>query len=96
EINAEFSGSPLRLQLFVVVTGIVYLLFAYFVPTISAMRNWLVASAVLTSGHLRKENKAKEFKIPGSQADKVFNAFGAIAATLVSNTSGLLPEIQVS
>lgn len=29
-------------------TGVIYFAFAYFVPTISAMRNWLATSAVLT------------------------------------------------
>ncbi|KAF9603069.1 hypothetical protein IFM89_033794 [Coptis chinensis] len=41
-----------------------------------------------------KTNKDRDYNIKGSQADKVFHAFGAIAAILVCNTSGLLPEIQ--
>lgn len=48
EINSEFSNSPLRLQVFILATGVVYFIFAYFVPTMSAMRNWLATSAVLT------------------------------------------------
>lgn len=43
-----------------------------------------------------KANKTKDYNIQGTQVEKVFNAFGAIAAILVCNTSGLLPEIQVS
>ena len=47
-INVEFTHSPARLQWFITATGIIYLAFAYFVPTISAMRNWLATSAALT------------------------------------------------
>lgn len=48
EINSEFSNSPMRLQVYIVATGVVYFVFAYFVPTISSMRNWLFSSAILT------------------------------------------------
>lgn len=48
EINSEFSESPLRLQYYVVITGAAYFLFAFFIPTMSAMKNWLGACAVLT------------------------------------------------
>jgi amino acid permease len=44
--------------------------------------------------HLGKSNKQKDYNVHGTQAEKVFGAFGAIAAILVCNTSGLLPEIQ--
>ncbi|WOL04429.1 hypothetical protein Cni_G13150 [Canna indica] len=104
EINSEFSNSPMRLQLYISVTGVVYFIFAYFVPTMSAMRNWLATSAVLTITYVvilvailvkdGRANKTKDYNIHGSQVEKVFNAFGAIAAILVCNTSGLLPEIQ--
>ncbi|KAJ0969099.1 hypothetical protein J5N97_021976 [Dioscorea zingiberensis] len=105
EINSEFSSSTIRLQVFIVITGFVYFVFAFLVPTMSAMRNWLATSAVLTITYevillviLFKDGKrndvVRDYKIHGSKADKVFNAFGAIAAILVCNTSGLLPEIQ--
>lgn len=48
EINSEFSDSHLRLQYYIAMTGVSYFLFAFFIPTISAMKNWLGASAVLT------------------------------------------------
>lgn len=47
-INMEFTHTPARLQWFITATGIIYFAFAYFVPTISAMRNWLATSAALT------------------------------------------------
>ena len=47
-INTEFTHTPARLQWFITATGFIYFAFAYFVPTISAMRNWLATSAVLT------------------------------------------------
>ncbi|KAG6478250.1 hypothetical protein ZIOFF_061685 [Zingiber officinale] len=47
EINSEFSNSPLRLQYFIVATDIVYFIFVHFVPTMSAMRNWLATSPIL-------------------------------------------------
>jgi len=103
-INVEFTHSPARLQWFITATGIIYLAFAYFVPTISAMRNWLATSAALTLAYdvallailIRdgKSNKQKDYNVHGSPAEKVFNALGAVAAILVCNTSGLLPEIQ--
>lgn len=47
EINSEFSSSPKTLQMFVIMTGISYFIFANLVPTMSAMRNWLATSAIL-------------------------------------------------
>ncbi|XP_077227938.1 proline transporter 2-like [Tasmannia lanceolata] len=104
EINSDFSNSPMRLQEFIVITGAVYFIFAFMVPTMSAMRSWLGASTILTSIYIvilftilakdGKNNPKRDYKIHGSEADKVLNAFGAIAAILVCNTSGLLPEIQ--
>ncbi|TVU36108.1 hypothetical protein EJB05_18024, partial [Eragrostis curvula] len=104
-INVEFTHSPARLQWFIAVTGAVYFAFAYLVPTISAMRNWLATSAALTIAFDvallavlvkdGKSNNQKDYNVHGTQAEKVFNALGAVAAILVCNTSGLLPEIQV-
>ncbi|XP_038971983.1 proline transporter 1-like [Phoenix dactylifera] len=104
EINSEFSNSPLRLQVYIMATGVAYFVFAYLVPTMSAMRNWLATSAALTITYnvvliviLVKDgrrNRRKDYKIHGSEVEKVFNAFGAVTAILVCNTSGLLPEIQ--
>ncbi|KAF7806010.1 proline transporter 2-like [Senna tora] len=104
EIHSEFSDSPLRLQYYIVITGAAYFIFAFFIPTMSAMKNWLVASALLTFSYILvtlivmvkdgKSNPNREYDIRGSQADKVFHAFGAISATIVCNTGGLLLEIQ--
>ncbi|XP_019463600.1 PREDICTED: proline transporter 2-like isoform X1 [Lupinus angustifolius] len=104
EINSEFHDSPLRLQYYIVITGALYFLFSFFIPTISAMRNWLGASAVLTLSYIimvlivlvkdGKSNSNKDFHISGSEGSKVFNAFGAISAVIVCNTGGLLLEIQ--
>ena len=43
-----------------------------------------------------KSSRDREFDINGSKVNKVFNAFGAISAVVVANTSGLLLEIQVN
>ncbi|MCL7036475.1 hypothetical protein MKW94_001950 [Papaver nudicaule] len=121
EINSEFinyhigdgitstapTNGPLRLQYFIIITGAVYFLFAFMVPTISAMRRWLGISFIFTFTYigilvviLVKDGKANDsrndrnFKIKGNQVDKVFNAFGAIAAILVCSAPALLPEIQ--
>ncbi|RYR29635.1 hypothetical protein Ahy_B01g054081 isoform B [Arachis hypogaea] len=104
EINSEFSDSPLRLQFYIVITGAAYFVFAFFIPTISAMRNWLGASAILTLSYIvlllivlvkdGKANSDKNYEISGSEVRKVFNAFGAISAIIVANTGGLLLEIQ--
>ncbi|KAH7664254.1 Amino acid transporters domain-containing protein [Dioscorea alata] len=105
EINLEFNSTAMRLQVFIVITGFVYFLFAYLVPTMSAMRNWLALSVILTITYEvtllailikdgKRSEREKDYNIHGSKTDKIFNAFGAIAAILVCNTSGLLPEIQ--
>ncbi|XP_062229165.1 proline transporter 1-like isoform X2 [Phragmites australis] len=104
-INVEFTHSHARLQWFIAATGTIYFAFAYFVPTISAMRNWLATSAALTVAYDvallailvkdGKSDKPKDYTLHGTQAEKVFSALGAIAAILVCNTSGLLPEIQL-
>lgn len=154
EINSEYSNSPMRIQVYILATGVVYFVFAYLVPTMSAMRNWLSTSAVLTiiyyaaltailikdgtqflslsTGHYLikknqpirtmfllprlfwnesfiyllpafwcvtsnegRRNETKDYRIHGDEVEKVFNAFGALAAILFCNTSGMLPEIQV-
>ncbi|KAK9278313.1 hypothetical protein L1049_027878 [Liquidambar formosana] len=104
EINSEFSDSPLRLQYFIIITGVTYFIFASLVPTMSAMRSWLVTSFILTFSYIiillvvlvkdGKSNKNRDYDIRGSKVDKVFNGFGAISAIIVCNTSGLLLEIQ--
>ncbi|KAG9446414.1 hypothetical protein H6P81_012542 [Aristolochia fimbriata] len=104
EINSEFSESPMRLQWCVGITGALFFVFGVAVPTMSAMRHWLGASTLLAALYIAflfeilardgRRNKDKDYNIIGSRVDKVFNAFGAISAILVCNTSGLLPEIQ--
>ncbi|KAL5991217.1 hypothetical protein ACLOJK_012123 [Asimina triloba] len=105
EINSELNDSPLRLQVFIGATGVVYFVFAFVVPNMSSMRRWLGASTVLTFtyiavliGLLIKDGvdmRSKNYRMHGKKVDRVFNSFGAIAAILVCNTSGLLPEIQM-
>lgn len=104
EINLVFSDSTLRLQYFIIITGIAYFLFAIVVPNVSAMRVWLGASAVLTSIYCiillvalandGKTNRRKDYEVKGSTVDQVFNGFGAVSAIIVCNTSGMLLEIQ--
>jgi len=43
-----------------------------------------------------KANTHKDYEIKGSTGARVFNALGALSAIIVCNTSGMLPEIQVS
>ncbi|KAK1290776.1 Proline transporter 1 [Acorus calamus] len=104
EINSELSFSPMRLQDFIIITGVAFFIYSVVVPTMSAMRRWLALSAALSFtfiaillGIIIKDgtnNTTRDYNIHGSKADKIFNSFGAIAAILVCNTSGLLPEIQ--
>ncbi|KAK7265613.1 hypothetical protein RJT34_33235 [Clitoria ternatea] len=104
EINSVFNDSPLRLQYYIVITGAAYFVFSFSIPTLSAMKNWLGVSAVATFAYIvfvlivlvkdGKSNSNRDFGISGSEVGKVFNAFGAISAIIVSNTSGLLPELQ--
>ncbi|XP_068652220.1 probable proline transporter 2 [Aristolochia californica] len=104
EINSEFSDSPISLQWCVAITGVLLFVFGVAVPTMSAMRHWLGASTIMAALYIAvlleilvrdgRASKAKDYTIVGSKVDKVFNAFGAISAILVCNSSGLLPEIQ--
>ncbi|KAB2633269.1 proline transporter 2-like [Pyrus ussuriensis x Pyrus communis] len=104
EINSEFSDSPFRLQYFIAITGVTYFVFAFFIPTLSAMRSWLGPSTVITFAYIvillvvvvkdGKANTKRDYAIHGNEADRVLNAFGAIAAIIVCNSSGLLLEIQ--
>lgn len=105
EINSELSDSPLRLQYFIVITGVTYFIYAFFIPTMSKMRFWLGPSTIVTFAYiimllvvLVKDGKTKttkrDYEIHGNKADRVFNAFSAISAIIVCNTSGLLLEIQ--
>ncbi|PIA51550.1 hypothetical protein AQUCO_01100420v1 [Aquilegia coerulea] len=104
EINSEISDPTLRLQYFIIITGVVFFIFAFMVPTISAMKNWIGISVVLTIAYIfllllilvkdGKSNKNRDYTIKGSQTDKLFHGFGAISVIVVCNTSGLLPEVQ--
>lgn len=105
EIDSELSGSPLRLQWFIVFTGVAYFLFAFFVPTVSSMRRWLGISVVLTFTYIlillvvsfrdgRSNRNHRNYDINGSNFSKVMNGFGAISAIIVCNTGGILLELQ--
>ena len=43
-----------------------------------------------------KANSHKDYEVKGSTVARVFNAFGALSAIILCNSSGMLPEIQVS
>ncbi|ONI08187.1 hypothetical protein PRUPE_5G162600 [Prunus persica] len=98
EINSEFSHSPLRLQWFIAITGVTFFIFAFFIPTISAMRGWLEASTIVIFAYIvtllvvvvkdGKTNKQKDYAIHGNKVDRLFNAFDAISAIIVSSNSG--------
>ncbi|RCV28674.1 hypothetical protein SETIT_5G421600v2 [Setaria italica] len=100
-INVEFTHSPARLQWFITATGIIYFAFAYFVPTISAMRNWLATSAALTLAYdvallailIRdgKSNNNQKIQRPWQPIREGVQRAGRVAAILVCNTPGLLP-----
>ncbi|KAH9617305.1 hypothetical protein KSS87_010119 [Heliosperma pusillum] len=104
EINLMFSDSAMRLQYYIIITGITYLIFSFVVPNMSAIRLWLGASTILTFGYIGvllvivvkdgKSNSHRDYEVKGSIMDKLLNAFGAISVIIVCNTSGILPEIQ--
>ncbi|XP_071692133.1 proline transporter 1-like [Rutidosis leptorrhynchoides] len=104
EINSEFSDSPLRLQIYISITGAAYFVFAFLAPTLSSMRRWLSISIVLTFTYIMilvvilfrdgRSNKDRNYDISGNNFSKVMNGFGAISAIIVCNTSGILPELQ--
>ncbi|KAF6149517.1 hypothetical protein GIB67_003665 [Kingdonia uniflora] len=105
-INSEFSDSPLRLQYFLMITGAVYFIFAFLVPTLSAMRRWLGMSAVVTLTYIiilivisvkdGFSETDRHYGIKGSKSDKVFHGLSAIAAIVAANNSGMLTEMQAT
>ncbi|KAJ0720260.1 putative amino acid transporter, transmembrane domain-containing protein [Helianthus annuus] len=105
EINAEFGGSSLRLQYFIIITGVAYFVFSIFVPTISSMGKWLIVSTILTFTYIGillavvikdglNSNRVKDYQVRGSDSSKMFNAFCAISAIVACNSAGIIPEIQ--
>nr|XP_043608155.1 proline transporter 1-like [Erigeron canadensis] len=105
EINAEFGGSPIRLQYFIMITGAAYFIFSILVPTISSMRKWLIISTILTFTYIVvllavvikdgvKPNRFKDYEIKGTDTSKIFNGFCAISAMVACNAAGIIPEIQ--
>ncbi|KAF3436779.1 hypothetical protein FNV43_RR19532 [Rhamnella rubrinervis] len=106
EINSVFSDNPLRLQYFIIITGVAYCVFAIFIPTMSDMRIWLGPSTIVTFTYIvillvllakdvgKSTNTKQDYDIKGSKVEKVFNGFSAISAIVVCNNPGLLPEIQ--
>lgn len=105
EINAEFGGSPLRLQYFIIITGAAYFIFSILVPTISSMGKWLIISAVLTFTYIvillalvirdgLKSSRVIDYEVRGTNVSKMFNAFCAISAMVTCNAAGIIPEIQ--
>ncbi|KAF8018196.1 hypothetical protein BT93_H3177 [Corymbia citriodora subsp. variegata] len=102
--NMEFSETPLRLQYYIGMTGAAYFTFAYLIPTMSAIRSWLVVSTVLTFTYIGlllmviikdgKSDENKNYDLKGSKVGRAFGALGAVSATIVCNTSGLLLEMQ--
>ncbi|KAI6682781.1 hypothetical protein NL676_028694 [Syzygium grande] len=104
EINSDFSETPLRLQYYIGMTGAAYFTFSYLIPTMSATRSWLGVSTVLTFTFIGlllmvvikdgKTDKNKNYDLKGSKVGQAFGALGAVSATIVCNTAGLLLEIQ--
>ncbi|GAB4852588.1 hypothetical protein Ancab_016802 [Ancistrocladus abbreviatus] len=104
ELGLAFGESTLRLQYFIVITGVAYFIFAVVVPNMSSMRLWLGVSALLALGYIGallvqlikdgKANKNRDYEAGGSTVDKVFNIFCVISAIVACNTTGMLPEIQ--
>ncbi|KAI7756358.1 hypothetical protein M8C21_031738 [Ambrosia artemisiifolia] len=105
EINAEFGGSSIRLQYFIIITGVSYFLFSIFVPTISSMGKWLIISSVLTFTYIAillavvikdglNSDRVKDYEIRGNNTSKMFDALCAISAIVACNSAGIIPEIQ--
>ncbi|KAJ8772915.1 hypothetical protein K2173_028092 [Erythroxylum novogranatense] len=104
EMHFVFSDSPWRLQYFIIFAGLAYFLFAFLIPTMSAMRTWLVVSAIVTFSYIillmvmavedGLSNKSRSYDVGGSQVSKVFNAFAAISVVNGANSGGFLPELQ--
>ncbi|XP_004301026.1 PREDICTED: proline transporter 2-like [Fragaria vesca subsp. vesca] len=103
-INMEFSENPWRVQYYIVLTGAAFFIFAFCVPTMSHMGIWLIPSTVITFLYIitllvvvindGKNNTNRDYRVPGTKEERVFGAFNAISAIVVSSSSGLLPEIQ--
>ncbi|GAY47258.1 hypothetical protein CUMW_103220 [Citrus unshiu] len=104
EINMVFSDSPVRLQIYILISGLAFFIFANLVPTMSAIRRWLAVSFIITFTYVLillvilvrdgTSNKSRDYEIQGSKTDKIYNAIGAMSAIIVANAAGMIPEMQ--
>ncbi|KVH98994.1 proline transporter 1-like [Cynara cardunculus var. scolymus] len=105
EISSELGGSPIRLQYYIIITGVAYFVFSILVPTISSMGKWLIVSSVLTFSYIAillvvvikdgsKSNRVIDYETRGTSASKIFNGLCAISAIVTCNSAGIIPEIQ--
>ncbi|GLJ08763.1 hypothetical protein SUGI_0095280 [Cryptomeria japonica] len=99
------NSSKMTLQEFIIISGVVYFVFSFLVPHLSAMRMWIGISAFLTFIYIvilmkisisDGMSNSKNYNLLGSRADKVFNGFNAIASIIFASNSGMVPELQAS
>ncbi|KAL8143986.1 hypothetical protein V2J09_017018 [Rumex salicifolius] len=67
------------------------LLLAICIKDDSILVFFLLLESILNTGI---KNKDQDYQVRGSKPDKIFNAFSAISAIIVTNTSGMLLELQ--
>lgn len=99
------SCTTLKLPEFIMISGVVYFVFAFIVPHLSAMGTWFGISALLTAIYIvilmaisikDGNSRLEKYNIQGTMQQKVFNSLGSIAALVFANNSGMVPEIQAT
>ncbi|KAH9313218.1 hypothetical protein KI387_028253, partial [Taxus chinensis] len=106
EIYMEYdNSSTMTLQEFIIISGVLYFVFAFLVPNLSAMKIWCGISTFLTFIYILILMKisisdgmsnSKDYKLHGTRQQKIFNGFNGIAAIIFASNSGMVPELQAT
>ncbi|XP_051143375.1 proline transporter 2-like [Andrographis paniculata] len=96
----------MKLPHFIAIAAIAFALFAISIPHLSALRIWLGFSTFFTLIYIvvgcalslkdGVEAPPRNYSIPGTKATQVFKILGAIANSVFSFNTGMLPEIQAT
>ncbi|XP_075496725.1 proline transporter 1-like [Primulina tabacum] len=102
-----FHGDhSMKLPYAITIAGLACALFAMAIPHLSALRVWLAFSTFFSLVYIiigfalalkdGTEAPPRDYKIPGSVADKIFTTIGASANLVFAFNTGMLPEIQAT
>ncbi|XP_057738759.1 proline transporter 1-like [Arachis stenosperma] len=101
-----WDDHTMKLPYFIAIAGFVCAMFAFAIPTLSALGVWLGFSTLLSLAYIviafvlsLKDGlnaPPRDFSIPGDGAGKIFSIIGASANLVFAYNTGMLPEIQAT